>query len=344
MRARKQHSHVVGKVLKVQDVLENYESFCLTRKRSRLRWFRECFPIFLDFIDETNTYDPEKFKGFDYFNYLLANRRNMSERSAIRGALNTMKVDLETWRDIKANGMKKPLDMFVVNGEYILNRGYRRIFMAKKLGYENLACRVFKSKEYFDKLKSGIETKPAGFVDAAAMQQFQTELEKSTDKYWVHEYTKLYSRHLSTLNPNKILEVGVKYTPSLRLWAELFPEAELYGVDIEEFPEHRGFNIFYGSQDDKEFMSRVAKNGPFDLVIDDASHHPVKTVKTLSYLWGSVASGGWYVIEDLYRNYIHTGRAGETMTKLKSMIDDMNRTCDIKSMHFYYNICFIQKT
>ena len=75
--------------------------------------------------------------------------------------------------------------------------------------------------------------------------------------------------------------------------------------------------------------------------MDDGLHHPKETQEAFKTLWDSVAPGGWYVIEDLYGQY----KWGEsnTINMLKDMIDDMNIKCNIKSMSFYYNICFIEK-
>jgi len=340
MIARRQHSHITNKTFKVDDILNDYGAFCLPHKKGRLKWFKECFPTFLAGADPENG---NTFKEFDYFNYLMAARKKLGSSKATDSAIKVMHDDLKVCKDIEVNGLKKPLDMVVMNRQYVLNRGYRRLFTLKHLGHTTVPCRVFKDKGFFDKLKPATSVEPCGLVDAVAMKQFQKESDKGTDKYWLHNYTPLYSRHLSELNPTKVLELGVKGGASLRLWSKVFPEAHIYGVDITKREEFKGFTIFEGDQADPVLLREVSAAGPYNLIVDDASHSPVKTHASFLGLWDSVASGGWYVIEDLHLNY-RGDKVGRTMRKMKSLIDDMNRECNIRAMHFYYNICFIQKT
>ena len=52
------------------------------------------------------------------------------------------------------------------------------------------------------------------------------------------------------------------------------------------------------NQDDPRLPSLLTDFSPFDLVVDDASHHGDLTGATYRLLWPLVAPGGWYVIED----------------------------------------------
>ena len=79
----------------------------------------------------------------------------------------------------------------------------------------------------------------------------------------------------------RILEIGVLRGASLRLWKSYFHHSNtsLIGVDIA--PEcarfdapSDGIHVRIGSQADSEFLARVVDEfGPFDLIIDDGSHH-----------------------------------------------------------------------
>lgn len=152
------------------------------------------------------------------------------------------------------------------------------------------------------------------------------------------------------LTAEKVLEIGVFRGASLLLWKEAFPTAHIYGIDHKPRedmmldPNDDRITVMTGKQEDNRFIhGQVIPKGPFDIIIDDGGHKPLEMRESFNLLWNSIKPGGWYIIEDLYGNY-HRGRVKHTiMTHLKDMIDDMNINCDIKSMHFYYNICFIQK-
>lgn len=106
--------------------------------------------------------------------------------------------------------------------------------------------------------------------------------------------------------PITMLEIGIYYGESLRYFSEYFthPDVKLVGVDHYIFDEHgKPGDTFVkekGSQEDKEFMSRICSQyGPFDIVMDDASHDEATTENTFVQLWPSVKDGGFYVIEDV---------------------------------------------
>jgi hypothetical protein len=106
----------------------------------------------------------------------------------------------------------------------------------------------------------------------------------------------------------KILEIGVGYYKnkakgggSLRMWSEYFPNSKVVGIDVHdkelELPENVSFEL--GSQDDTDFLGKVVdKHGPFDIVIDDASHVTKKTVSAFEFLYPLTKRV--YVVEDLH--------------------------------------------
>src|SRR5438067_9360832 len=48
-----------------------------------------------------------------------------------------------------------------------------------------------------------------------------------------HNYTPTYHHMFGTrrLSVRNVLEIGVNYGPSLRMWEEYFPNADIYGLD-----------------------------------------------------------------------------------------------------------------
>ena len=88
----------------------------------------------------------------------------------------------------------------------------------------------------------------------------------------------------------------------------------------------------------------MAPLGPYDLIVDDASHKAKHQVIGFDLYWPLVKPGGWYVVEDLYwRNYASDPGHDSMIKKLHTIHDDMNRDCNIESIFSYYNIVFIKK-
>ena len=123
-----------------------------------------------------------------------------------------------------------------------------------------------------------------------------------TDKYG---YLPYYLERVK--DPKRILEVGVKTGGSLLLWCETWKSLDLVvGIDVAP-PEqalHPKITVFQGDQSDATMLDRIGRDlGPFDVVIDDASHLGMASYSTFQALWPHVASGGLYVVEDWGTGY-----------------------------------------
>jgi len=145
-----------------------------------------------------------------------------------------------------------------------------------------------------------------------------------TDKARHTHYSSIYSELFTTYTPKRILEFGVWKGQSLYAWAELFPDAEIIGVDL--FPpeyycdnscgtggvhlvvndmgcipykisiEHPNIKFIQGD------LRNIAINTNFDLIIDDAGHTLEQQISTLKHL-KLLNSPGVMVIEDVNVNY-----------------------------------------
>lgn len=123
-----------------------------------------------------------------------------------------------------------------------------------------------------------------------------------------HDYLQHYWRHLRDRRESarKVVEIGVQTPRSVNAWAEFFPNATIYGIDIDEkcreFSEGR-IDIHIGDQMDEAFLLDFVKKtgGDFDVVIDDGLHTPYSILKSFSYLYPALNDHGTYVIEDIER-------------------------------------------
>ncbi|MCZ4353349.1 hypothetical protein O4H61_12545 [Roseovarius aestuarii] len=134
-----------------------------------------------------------------------------------------------------------------------------------------------------------------------------------------HRYTELYHMLFHPYRNRKItfLEMGLliggpehgidkdrKTTdlPSIRMWLEYFPKANIHGLDVSDFSWFKDdrFTFHRCDMDDRAQIAAVAADIPTpDIVIDDASHASHHQQNAFLEIFPKLASGGLYVIEDL---------------------------------------------
>lgn len=161
-----------------------------------------------------------------------------------------------------------------------------------------------------------------------------------------HGYCDFYDSLFSARRdePLRILELGVggfqrPHDPcfggaSLRTWRDYFPQASICGLDIYDksgVADER-IAVIQGSQTDAELLTNVSReHGPFNIIIDDASHIPGLTLESFRILFPLLAPSGIYVIEDLSTSYwpnwggkFRRRARGTSMDLIKTRIDGLN--------------------
>jgi cephalosporin hydroxylase len=124
-------------------------------------------------------------------------------------------------------------------------------------------------------------------------------IEFTTDKVH-HGYLPTYLEIAAEIgSAGHVCEVGVWHGESLTMWQTLFPEGVVVGVDHDPaavWPP--GTVRVVCSQDSPDLAGQVFEYGPYDLIVDDASHRGQPTKDAFTLLWPLVKPGGWYVVED----------------------------------------------
>jgi hypothetical protein len=135
-------------------------------------------------------------------------------------------------------------------------------------------------------------------------------LKFGTDKSSVaHNFLNLYDLHLKHLREQDVnlLEFGVLRGESLKMWSDYFPKGRIIGVDIDPATKiHEGGNrvVEIVDQSDTGRLMELAKEyGPFDVIIDDASHRWDHQITGLHTMYPFVKPGGFYILEDLHTSY-----------------------------------------
>lgn len=131
----------------------------------------------------------------------------------------------------------------------------------------------------------------------------------SSDKEAYHKYiTNFYNEKFSKLkNENiNILEIGVLYGDSLKLWDDFFTNAKIYGADIQNITRHsysEKVNLIFENAYCEQFLEKMkASNLYFDIIIEDGPH----TLDTQSFFlsrFGEILKkrqGSILILEDVY--------------------------------------------
>jgi len=135
-----------------------------------------------------------------------------------------------------------------------------------------------------------------------AARLYGTDAARKPTHYLI-EYDRLFQEMRE--RPISLLELGVYRGASMQLWKEYFPKATVVGLDAnakpDSFPSEGRFHFVQGGQDDpKSLDEAAAAGGPFDIIIDDASHLGCHTGRSFAYLFPrALKPGGIYVIEDI---------------------------------------------
>lgn len=116
---------------------------------------------------------------------------------------------------------------------------------------------------------------------------------------YVQYYESIIPKDISTL-----LEIGVSFGSSIKMWAEYLPQTQITGIDIStqrfnkrELEAIPNVKIIVGDATNKKVISTLGK---FDVIIDDGSHKDEDIIKSLILLYPHLNKGGIYVIEDLH--------------------------------------------
>jgi hypothetical protein len=132
----------------------------------------------------------------------------------------------------------------------------------------------------------------------------------ASDKHYWHRYSGFYRRHFASLGSvSLILEFGVYKGASVAWLRDLFPDAEIVGLDIlppqPEWPTGTGITYITADQGDRAAIAGILHSlgRRFDLVIDDGSHVPRHQANCLAETFPWLRSGGMYILEDLHTSH-----------------------------------------
>ncbi len=146
-------------------------------------------------------------------------------------------------------------------------------------------------------------------------KKYRTDKVDEHHSYKGVTYLDIYQRYMSNKRNDvkTFVEIGVRDGASLRMWKEYFPNATIYGIDIDARCEQHNednIEIIIGDQNDDTFLNNIKnkfKSTGIDILLDDGSHITTHQIKTFDCLYPVVNKNGLFIIEDLANSYEEWG-------------------------------------
>jgi hypothetical protein len=201
-------------------------------------------------------------------------------------------------------------------------RNYHRSFLFRALYF--LFSQVVYYYRNTPNRKNSISVIPSGTTNdlSRSFEKFGTD-KGGLGENVHHNYDLAYSLLFSArkLQTQAVLEIGIGTTnatirssmgpngvpgASLQAWKEFFPNARIYGADIDKeilFNEDR-IDCYFVDQDDPSTLNDLSRELErlkiaFDIIVDDGLHTIRAATNTFLALERLLAIGGIYVIEDV---------------------------------------------
>ena len=147
--------------------------------------------------------------------------------------------------------------------------------------------------------------------DISNNKLYELGIKYNTDKVYHHEYHDIYDFFLKQFynSSGAMVEIGIYNGDSLNMWLELFPNAYIYGmdIDIDKSYMRERHSIIKGDQskldDLNNVKSIISQNKEIFFINDDGSHIPEHQLLTFNVLFPTLEEGGVYIIEDIETSY-----------------------------------------
>jgi hypothetical protein len=157
-----------------------------------------------------------------------------------------------------------------------------------------------------------------------------------TDKDDLGYLANIYDSLLNRRDYENILEIGVEGGGSIALWEACFPESNIFGADIRDFPQPDRAAKLIGNAYCDEFISQFDDDF-FDVIIDDGPHTYASFIALVNKYYVKLKKGGLLVIEDVIRPRRRMGVTEEQQLDLMSLIESIGyknvKTWDMTGKH-----------
>ena len=148
----------------------------------------------------------------------------------------------------------------------------------------------------------------------------------NSDKGVTHNYLELYEELFYQKKEHNInlLEIGVLFGNSLKLWHDYFINGKIYGIDdfsqsdgqdfydfqkvdsnqiINDLKKFERIELVIANCENERILNDILNNLKFDIIIDDASHKLTQQKNNYNFYNKFLKEDGIYVCEDVQTNY-----------------------------------------
>lgn len=159
-----------------------------------------------------------------------------------------------------------------------------------------------------------------------------------TDKGTAHSYIEWYEQTFSDRRTEKlnVLEIGVLFGGSLKMWEKYFENSQIYGVEdfsqkdgqwhyhfepvdgdavMADINSHQRITLFNFDCESPTLIEGHLQDLSFDIIIDDANHELTQQMKNFENYFPYLNEGGIYICEDV--------QSRENAEDLKYFINDL---------------------
>jgi SAM-dependent methyltransferase len=148
------------------------------------------------------------------------------------------------------------------------------------------------------------------------------------DKGTAHSYIPIYEALLGPIRSTAraVLEIGVgPQALSLQMWREFFPNATIFGIDVDSLWEVTPDRIQFVLGDAYSAVPTEIASRQYDLIIDDGSHALHDQLTVIEKYRPLLAPGGLLVIEDVVAIELlrHAGGLVFDLRYVKGRYDDV---------------------
>lgn len=163
-------------------------------------------------------------------------------------------------------------------------------------------------------------------IDELSRIAYEVNCDKVTISKFTEAYDSFFRKHRN--EKFNLLEIGVWNGGSMAMWEEYFPNAQIFGIDMDDRCIHSSshrVHIHIANQANKEEMEKICDYiGELFIVCDDGSHRADDIIISLDTIYPYLSNGGYYIIEDILP---------ECKEKVYSHIKDYNIVHKSSSAH-----------
>lgn len=160
-----------------------------------------------------------------------------------------------------------------------------------------------------------------------SIKDISVELNYPSDKDTYHNYLPVYQKEFDNTNNIKLLEIGVCYGGSLKLWTHYFIDSEIHGIDNAKYTDEEISGIFhFGKYED---LYNNFEDNYFDYIINDSLHDADSQIEAFYMYFSKLKVGGKFFMEDI-PNVDHLNKIVDELQEYNVKIWDMNKISDSK--------------